>query len=116
MKRLFVLIGLGLCLLVGGCAEIPFADTEPWHVTFKRVMDNPETTEYAKKMIVQGKIFIGMKRDELFASWGQPVWWSHCTTEIVMYGTTYETYDYSANASCSSLVFLEDGVVVGWSN
>jgi len=80
----------------------------------RRVLQDPSTSARAREAIREGKIFVGMTRDELLASWGPPRWWSPCSRKFMVGGERYETIDFSCIHNCSVVVYLKEGRVIGW--
>jgi len=106
MKKLLVVIAVcGMLCSCGLAQQIALR---------KRVLQDPMTSARAREAIREGKIFVGMTRDELLASWGPAKWWSPCSRKFTLGGEEYETLDFSSIHDCSIVVYLKEGRVIGW--
>lgn len=84
----------------------------------KEVLDSKLTTPATKKLIEQGKIKIGMTKDEVIASWGLPCY--HCYgTRSTSSGDWWEYNSFGTSrygtGSGTHLRFNSAGILVYWS-
>jgi outer membrane protein assembly factor BamE len=104
----FLLIASSLC----GCAAKQVANTR------KQVLADPNLAADIRQAIQAHKIKIGMTKDQVLASWGNPCWYCPGTRKN-SWGDTWEynpfgTGDLSIGAG-TYLFFDEDGRLTAWS-
>ena len=69
------------------------------------IQQNPNLSDRAKQSISEGKIYIGMTKGQVTASWGAP---EDKNISVGSWGT-HEQWTYG-----SQYVYIEDGILTSW--
>lgn len=136
-RVLKIFIGTLLILFVCGCAVL-LMDVEKELEKYEQIVAterqeyvdaHPELDQRTKEAILNGKIFIGMNKEQTIASWGKPLevnrsvgsWgvheqWIYCHTaaEWKWLEAMKNPYRYDCSSRHSRYLYFEDGKLKSW--
>lgn len=111
-KQLIVAWMMGI-LLLSGCATYDYALQRRQEY----VNSHPKLSEDTKKCILEGKVAIGMTKDEVVASWGES--YSFDKTKFVSSWGTTENWTYGncvGAGGCTIITFFNGKVLSFYKN
>jgi len=100
---------IAILTLLCGCVSqryrgLPFRSSEEY------VALHQELAERDRARILDGQIWMGMTKDQLYGSWGLP----NDINETAGPWGVHEQLVYNRGSYHAQYVYLEDGVVTGW--
>jgi len=112
MKKLLAVL---LCLGLAGCATTPGIMSDEFRKELAAKKDWPQDT---KQSFIDGKIKLGMTKEEVFFLVGSPLNWSKYTTKDGVF-ETWSWWQPPVSQAMNSVLItsfdFKDGVLVGYS-
>ena len=107
-KKLVIML---FCIIFfAGCASVMLSRPEEY------VQNNPQLSEVLKDQILRNQISIGMTKEMVHASWGDPYFTEKVRTATQSIENWVYTRDLARNYCCAlpEVVHFKDGRVSGW--
>lgn len=79
------------------------------HMRERYVNENPELRSGIKKAVIDGDVIVGMTKEQVYASWGTPIFRGEKTEKDITY--EYWTFPDKKNSPFVNLYFQGDIVV-----
>jgi len=111
--RYYTTIIILVAVFLSGCASLTGQ-----HRRTAYVNGHPNVPVFYAQAIKDGAIMVGMTKDQVSASWGNPCGWCYGTRKS-RWGDTWEYNVFGSSTmgiGNGHYVYFQNGRVVGWSN